>query len=445
MSYPRVLIFGQAFNTYSGGGITISNLFKGWPVEKIAVATSGVQLINVSSGICNTYYQLGREEVMWIFPFNFFLPSYTSDPKSFNSNTKSKNAQNTPGIKNLLISNIFAPFFRWCGLYLYTSRIFLSDKLKNWLSVFKPEVLYIQVSSRDGILLAKELCAYLKIPSAIHMMDDWPATISNKGLFKHFWNRKIDAEFRQLLNMVDLHLSISDAMTTEYLVRYNKNFIPFHNPVETESWIHNCKYNFEINDRNVSVLHAGRIGTGITDSLNEIAAAIDEMNSKGYNIKLYIQAPAANFRVLKLLRSHKCIIINPVAEYDQIPKIFSSADILLLANDFSVRGIAFLKFSMPTKATEYMISGTPIFVYAPAESAVSKLFLQNECGLCISEHNKYAIIKGLKYLINNEAYRKKISENAVKLAKEIFDAKKVRKEFQQLLLIISKKEKEFQS
>jgi glycosyltransferase involved in cell wall biosynthesis len=439
MPYPTVLILGQSFNTFSGGGITISNLFKDWPLDKIAVATAGIQLINVSTRICNTYYQLGEEEYKWIFPFNYFMPQYTSGPKTFDSNANTHNHQKNSLIRNILISNIFAPFIKWSGLYFYISRVYLTDNLKNWLSIIKPEVLYIQVSNLSGILLAKELCVFLKIPSVIHMMDDWPATISSGGLFRHYWNNKIDTEFRQLLSMIDLHLSISDAMTTEYFDRYNKTFIAFHNPVETECWIHNCKYNFVINRSSVKLLHAGRIGTGISDSLLEIAKAIDDMNFEGNKIKLYIQAPNADFKLLRSLRKHKCVVINPIAEYDQIPKILSSADILILANDFNKKGAAFLKFSMPTKATEYMISGTPILVYAPMESAVTKLFFQNESALCVFDHNRLAIKNGLKYLISDEVYRKRISQNAINLAKEKFDAKRVRNEFLQLLLNVSRK------
>ena len=30
MNFPKVLILNQPFNNVSGGGITLSNLFKGW-------------------------------------------------------------------------------------------------------------------------------------------------------------------------------------------------------------------------------------------------------------------------------------------------------------------------------------------------------------------------------------------------------------------------------
>jgi glycosyltransferase involved in cell wall biosynthesis len=269
-------------------------------------------------------------------------------------------------------------------------------------------------------------------------MDDWPSVISSKGLFRNLWKAKIDDEFRQLLKKVDLHFCICDAMAEEYQVRYGLNFIPFHNPVETNIWLNQTKSNFEINNNNISMLYAGRIGTGIKKSIIEIATALDEMIKKGNNIILNIQAPNIDNDFKSKIEKFKCTKINPIISYDKIPEILSSSDILLFANDFSRKGIAFLKFSMPTKASEYMISGTPIFVYAPKESAASKLFFENDCGFCVFTQSKDAIIKGIEYLIKNLNYRKKISSNAVHLAKEKFDAEVVRMKFHHELINIAK-------
>ena len=56
--YPKVLVVGNTFHTKSGGGITMSNLFKGWPVNKLAAAT---YMMSISEAdICQIYYQLGN-------------------------------------------------------------------------------------------------------------------------------------------------------------------------------------------------------------------------------------------------------------------------------------------------------------------------------------------------------------------------------------------------
>jgi len=165
-----------------------------------------------------------------------------------------------------------------------------------------------------------------------------------------------------------------------------------------------------------------------------VASAIDHINDNELNIKLHVQTPTQKKDILDQLKKYHCVVLNTFAEYSQIPTIFSQADILLLANDFSSHGVRYLRFSMPTKASEYMISGTPVMLYTPDIAAVSKFFSRNECGFCITRQSKDEIINGIRYLINNEEYRGKISKNAVQLAKERFDAVKVRSEFQKLII-----------
>jgi glycosyltransferase involved in cell wall biosynthesis len=436
INHPKVVIIGQPFNNVNGGGITLSNLFRGWPKEKIAVTATGHMMYNVSTDVCDTYYQLGKEEHKWTFPFNLIQRTFPSGLLSFNTNKQSTNYSQT-GIRYIIVNQLFYPFLRWTGLFHCLSKISLSQKFKAWLEVFQPEILYIQVSSRENIIFAKQLVEYLKIPNVIHIMDDWPSTISKKGLFKHYWYKKIDSEFKQLLDAGNLHLSISEDMSNEYNNRYNKEFIAFHNPLDTEIWTPFSKKEFSLNTNHITILYSGRIGIGIEESLIEVASAVDLLNDKTINIKIHIQTSSDEPKILNKLQKFDCVIINPFVDYSELPKIFSCADILLLANDFNDQGSTYLKFSMPTKASEYMISGTPILVYAPGETAVSKFFSKNECGLCVTIQNSKELVKAIHFLIINEEYRRKISENAISIAKELFDADKVRTKFQLLLINIT--------
>ena len=60
--YKKILIIGETFSDQSGGPITLSNLFRGWPKEKLFVATYGREIIKSNFNICENYYSLGKEE-----------------------------------------------------------------------------------------------------------------------------------------------------------------------------------------------------------------------------------------------------------------------------------------------------------------------------------------------------------------------------------------------
>jgi glycosyltransferase involved in cell wall biosynthesis len=437
-NYPRILIFGPPFNNFTGGGITLSNLFKGWPKDRIAVASTGHVLQDLSTDVCDTYYLLGKNEQRWMFPFNLLQRSFPSGLIAFNESSNVPRDRSGASLRRILVDNYFYPVMQWFGLIHFLSKISFSKQFLEWLDTYNPEILYIQVTTREDILFSLKLCDFLGIPAVIHNMDDWPSTISNKGLFKNCLSAKIDREFRQLLKRMDLCLSISNAMASEYMRRYNREFKPFHNPIETKAWQPFCKTNFRLHDDHVRILYSGRIGVGITESLVEVANVINEINHSWGNIKLYIQSPSSDYEVRSRLQKFDCIVLNPVVEYSQLPVLFSQADLLLIANDFDKEGIDYLKYSMPTKVSEYMISGTPILIYASGETAVSKFFKDCECGCCVTAQDPEKLDAALKLLTNDEEYRKKLSQNAVKTAMDLFDAEKVTNDFQQLIINLIK-------
>ena len=442
MNFPRVLIFGQPFNNFSGGGITLSNLFRGWPKNRIAVTFIGHGLVSVTTDICDTYYQLGMEEHRWLFPLNLIQRKFESGLKSFNPNHTPLLYNKIQGsVRYKIINRIFFPFLRWTGIFYILSGIHLSERFKQWLDVFRPELIYIQASTRETVNFAIELCDYLNIPSVIHVMDDWPSTISSRGILKDYWSRRINAEFKLLLDKISLHLSISEAMSREYKERYNKDFRHFHNPIDVSRWLPATKKDFSIDIQNVTVLYSGRIGKelGIGDSLLDVAEAIDSMNSDTIRIRFHIQTPTRDRTYLDRLLRYKCVVENQFAAYEKIPEIFSQADILLLAYDFDKKSCDYLKLSMPTKASEYMISGTPVLVYCPEETAVASFFLSEECGYCVTKRNKIDLIQALDILTKDIDYRKRISQKAVNLALKEFESENVRNKFQNLLCKLTEK------
>lgn len=80
MNFPKVLILNQPFNNVSGGGITLSNLFKGWEKDHLAVVCLGT-LFNDKTriDICDQYYQLGEKEHIWKFPLSLMKRSILQD------------------------------------------------------------------------------------------------------------------------------------------------------------------------------------------------------------------------------------------------------------------------------------------------------------------------------------------------------------------------------
>lgn len=433
MSFPKILIYGQPFNNRHGGGITLSNLFKGWDKSKIAVADTGHMMDNVTTDICDTYFQLGNEEFKWRFPFNYIQRKFPSGLKTFKGKTDDVSVVEKKKFRYVIVNNVFYPALEWLGLFHCVAKIKMSSDFKKWLSDYNPEILYIQVSTREMVLFALDLIDHLKVPAAIHFMDDWPSTISRRGLFRKYWERKIDGELKALLNRVNLFLSISDSMSAEYKRRYGKTFVSFHNPIDTEKFLAISRNNFHKNNE-FRILYIGRIGIANRDTIFSFSRFVSQMTHKTKKVLLHLYTPNINSPEVVRIKNLRNVTVMPAVEHAKIPVLLRDYDLLFLPLDFSKNGIKYAKYSMPTKASEYMISGIPILVLAPRETAISQFFTQHECGFCVSTKSSVELSEAMAFLIDNEDYRNKISTNAVKIAMARFDVSIVRDEFQKLLI-----------
>lgn len=315
----------------------------------------------------------------------------------------------------------------------------ISVPFLNWINEFKPDILYITVSTRDGILFAKKLHIRLEIPLVIHMMDDWPSYIDHEAMFlKKFWKRKIDNEFRDLLERASLLLCISDLMAKEYKYRYNKVFTPFHNPIEVKKWKKHQKMGYSLTG-NPTLLYAGRIGVGIQESLKSIAQAVEIVN-RDLKINLIFVLQIAED--IPWIQDFPSTIHRPMIEYEKLPEAFSEADMLLLPYDFDEASVKFIKFSMPTKATEFMITGTPIILYAPPNIAVVNYAKEYNWALVINNHDINQLAENIKDFIQDTTKREEIGKNAAKLAEKNHNIDQVSRKFQKLICSLFVKKQE---
>ena len=253
------------------------------------------------------------------------------------------------------------------------------------------------------------------------------------GLLSNYWHRKIDREFRSLLEITDMHLSISDAMSEEYLKRYGRSFRAFHNPIDPEHF--NITLTSKISgDNRFRILYIGRIGIANKKILVRFATFMSKYEPDGLSIEFVIYTKDIDNRYArKLAKMHKVSVIEAVS-HNEIPRLLKSYDLLLLPLDFAEAGLKFSKLSMPTKASEYMMSGTPMLVFAPEETAISRFCRRSECAHCVSTPDNRELAKAIDLLSKDKPYRERLSTNAMNLAEQLFDVRVVREEFKNLLL-----------
>lgn len=407
----------------------MSNLFKGWPKDKLAVASSANLFNDIDTSVCEIYYQLSYNNKLHPFPLGIVLPKIKSGLITLaENNTGGQATESRSGNYKRIYKNLFS-VLNFLGLYniLYKQKI--TSEFEKWLQQYNPDIIYTQLATFELISFTGKIQKLINKPVVIHMMDDWPSTISTKGLFKNTWHRIINKELQSLINRAGLLLSISETMAREYEKRYGKNFITFHNPIEIEFWKSHQRRNYTLSKDPV-ILYAGRIGKGINTTLETIAIAVNQVNStSGFNIQFLIQAAEKPSWIIK----YKHVYYRAPVAYSELPKVFAEADFLYLPYDFSAESIRFIKYSMPTKAPEYMASGTPIIMFAPGETDLV-INAQKGCWAKVVTENKIELLSNaISQLINSESERKQIAENAVRIAESNFDSNKIRNHFKELI------------
>lgn len=431
MDLPKVLILNQPFIYNTGGGITLSNLFSGWDKNKLAVACSGYILSSeVDTNLCDNYYQLGHKERKWIFPFNILGRKYYSGPIKFDGEPLKELVENKSKLRTTIIMDYVYPALDYFGFSHFITKTDLSDQFCKWLDEFNPDIIYAQANTREHVNFCTKVYDYLKKPLVFHMMDDWPSTIGQNGLFKKYWQKKINREFKILFDKASLLMGISDYMGQEYKRRYGKDFLTFHNPINIDFWERYQRNNYEIYNT-PKILYAGRMGLGIDQSLELIARAIEKVNvDLNISAKFILQTPEKPNWVNK----YKDVEYRNFVPYEDLPKVFSEADFLILPYDFSLKSISYIKYSMPTKAPEYMASGTPIIIFAPKDTAVVQYAQMHSWASVVTNENIIKLINTLKKLILNPSLRQEIATSAKSIAETRHDARVVSMDFQRALM-----------
>ncbi|MDN3686622.1 glycosyltransferase family 4 protein [Cyclobacterium jeungdonense] len=424
--FPKVLILNQPFNSISGGGITLSNLFKGWPKDKLAVTCLG-NLITEQTQLdaCDHYYQLGHKEHIWRFPLSLLKRKYPSGKVRISKKEKKVKPIKKSALREKLLKGYINPFLKWLGVLNWASTLQLSPELQLWLDEFNPDVIYAQAQRREAVIFCRLVQEYLHKPMVFHMMDDWLEVLPGEGLLGNYWHGKIGGEFKDMLTRCARHFSISEPMAKAYQERYGFQFSTFHNPIELSFWNKSQRKSYEFGDK-IQILYAGRMGLGIQSSLETMAKCLENLNKTGKKqLELVLQVG----RKPSWADTYSCIHHRGFVPYEELPDRFSGADLLFLPYDFTPSATAFIKYSMPTKASEYMISGTPILIFAPEDTALVTYAQDYQWAKVVTKNEVEELKAALMELIDSEEYRKKVATKAIEIAEQRHDALKVREAF----------------
>jgi glycosyltransferase involved in cell wall biosynthesis len=428
VSFPRLLFLTPAaFNHVTGGGITFTHLFAGWPRDRIATVHNDP--VPISCDVCERYYRLGNNELVYPAALERLMRAANAGTDA-SAGTPAREASGRTSYRLLRAAKwaVFGDAVPQRGV--------LSASLRQWVRSFRPELVYTILGSNAMMELALAIAEEAGARLAVHMMDDWPATLYRGGALSIWQRARMNSLLRVLFRKAASRMAICEDMRSAYERRYGLPFTAFQNAVDP-TLLGALRSQKSLRPGNeVRVAYTGSIlPFAQLESLIDCCRAIARLRAAGASLRLDIYSPLhASEQYRRRLEVDAAVQLHDTIRDDAAYfRVLVESDILLLPVNFDAFTIRYIRYSMPTKVPAYLFSGTPVLVYGPPQVAQVKYAQRGRWGYTVLERREESLDTALRRLSMDVAERVRLSNAAYETASLHHDLASVRHAFRREL------------
>lgn len=402
-SLPRVLVVtSNNFNLQSGGGITLTNLFRGWPADRLANLHEDPTPPDRS--VCTNFFQLTGREVHWSFPFSLFERGLTGRGAAETTTAMGAGAPTRTWKRRLLSDGV-------------PRSVSLTPELTRWIDAFKPDLVYGFLGSIAQIRLTQLIADRWQAPVALHIMDDWPSSLYTEGALGLVMRPILLREFRAMLDRSAARLAIADHMAREYERRYGGEFGAFANALDLNEWRQTARTSWSVGSPAIVRYIGSILAESQRDAIRDVCESVRRLRERGRAVTLSVHSPAVQTAELRAWGFSEDILkICPAPASHDVPGLMASADVLLLPFNFDEASVRYTQLSMPTKIPAYMISGTPVLVYGPETVAAVRYAVTGGWADAVTTSAPEPLDAALDRLITDAAHRERLGRAAQQAA-----------------------------
>ena len=423
---PKVLfVTSHAFNHTTGGGVTFSNLFSGWPKDRLATLHNDP--LPPETDVCENYFKISSNELGKWGPFRLL-----QSPPQIRSAPQQIAMAETPPFRSGLLTQARSLVF---GVNEFPETAKLSPELEAWIDDFAPQVLYTILGGNGFMDLVELIRVRFNLPLVVHIMDDWRTNSHAKGLLAPLRKQKMHRQLNHFMTVASHCMGISDTMCAAYGAEYNRPFETFHNGIETKTGNVRPAADKKPGEP-FKIFYGGAVlPFAQLQSIIDVCEATARLNDQGQPVRFDIFCPPAmtDPHREKLLTCDAVHLHPPLPRREDYLATLHDADLLLLPVNFSDETIKFIHYSMPTKVPEMMQSGVPVLVYGPAGVAQVDYACEHGWGYPVTERGVENVAAAIKKLMTEAPLRQQLTAKARQLAEDRHDIKTVRAQFRAAL------------
>ena len=222
----------------------------------------------------------------------------------------------------------------------------------------------------------------------------------------------------------------NEFLCSEYQKEYGTRAVVIHNPVDLAAYKHNSLKNASLNINERSIVYTGAVYEAHFDAIRNLLSAITKTGMPDLKLDLFCPQSGSYLK--------KNAITGPFELHQHLPNdhmtaVQQSAGILFLPLAFKSPYTSIINTSAPGKIGEYLASGRPILVHAPADSFVAWYFRKYSCGYVVDEDDPDKLAQAIIHLLQDKKLQRELSDNAYKRVTEDFDITPAQKRFMEVV------------
>ena len=257
------------------------------------------------------------------------------------------------------------------------------------------------------------------------MVDLWPEVPHGMQILPGFIAKLINLKMRRLYNAAQKIICLSPGMLEileNYGIPKQKLFLSY-NGTDTDIFKPLDKKKDE-----VKIVYSGTIGKA--NGLENLIYAAEILENRKANIKIDIIGNGNRLKKVKEVSLQ--LKTTNVTFKPGVPK----AEMPQTLNEYAIGVVCFapykiLETNSANKLYDYLASGLPVVINYKGWQA--DLLEKYQCGLSSDQKDNESLASNLELLATNPNLRQKMSENAVLLAKDLFDRKKLASDLMEIM------------
>ena len=210
----------------------------------------------------------------------------------------------------------------------------------------------------------------------------------------------------------------NEFLRDEYRRRYHIMPVIVRNPIARPAVGARVANEGSARSRGQRIVYTGAVYHAHFDAFRNLVAALALLADPRFRLHVYTANTQDELRAAGI---EGPVVTHPHQPPERMDGIHDAADMLFLPLAFHSTIPEVIRTSAPGKIGEYLASGRPILVHAPADSFVAWYFRTHECGMVVDELSPERMAAALRRLDEDGALRERLVHNARERARLDFD------------------------